>query len=102
LIFGLREDRLMARGRCGAKGRFLKKAPQKLFSGGQLSFASFLVEKLWLLRQSEPDRGKKKASFLFPSIWLGPRDSFRARNESQENDLDSSRQMVLGGTKAFI
>ena len=60
----------------------MKKAPQKLFSRGQLYFASFLDEKLLLLIQSERNTGEQKASFLFARISLGPGDSFRARKES--------------------
>ena len=55
-------------GACGRKGRFLKKAPQKLFLGGQLNFASFLTENPWILCQSEAHKGKRKRAFFFPYV----------------------------------
>ena len=87
-IVSLDLGRLRAR-----SGRFLKKAPQKLFSGGQLYFASFLAEKLWLLCQSESHKAKRKQAFFLPYVTrtrgFFPRD---ARKESPENDLDNSRK----------
>ena len=81
----------------GAGGRFLKKAPQKLFSGGQLYIASFLAEKLCF--SASPSHTEEKESELsFSSMCLGPGGFFSrdARKESTENDLDSARQWGMG------
>ena len=62
----LRAQHLTSAGRCGAEGRFLKKAPQKLFCGGQLDGASFFEEKPRLLLKSDRNTGKRKLAFFCP------------------------------------
>jgi len=42
----------------GAEGRFLKKAPQKLFSRGQLGIASFSAEKLCFSAENDLDSAR--------------------------------------------
>jgi len=41
---------------------------------------------------------EKESKLSFFRISLGPDDSFRARKESSENDLDSARQRAWGET----
>ena len=80
LFFALREDEVrnfrgvnfdLSGGACGREGRFLKKAPQKLFSRGQLYGASFLAEKL-CFSASPSHIGKKESELSFFPMWLGP------------------------------
>ena len=91
------------RGACGRGGRFLKKAPQKLFSRGQPGDASFCDGESWDSPSVRYKKRKTKASFRF-TLFVSDLQFFSLAGEGKElqNDLDSSTARVwerfLGGS----
>ena len=84
-------------GRCGAEGRFLKKAPQKLFPRGQLWGASFCAGESLDSPAVIYKKRKTKACFRFPLfVYDWPFFSLAGEGKELQNDLDSSLTRVWG------